>query len=96
MLSRSSTITRSSERAAALSRRDTLRPSSRQNKKSIIKTDKESEKFKVRRAKITRLEQEQMLEDDIAVRLIQVCICELLHAHYSFVLLVVRRCPCRP
>lgn len=32
----------------------------------------ESEKFKLRRARIVRLEQEQMLEDEIAVRIIQV------------------------
>lgn len=75
MMRKSSTATHPSERASSLSRRDTVRPSSRQSKSAGIKKDrktKKDDKTKIREAKILRMEQEQMLEDDIAVRLIQV------------------------
>ncbi|KAK7677447.1 hypothetical protein QCA50_019560 [Cerrena zonata] len=68
MMRKPSTASRPSERASSLSRRDTIRPSSKQRG---VKKNNESEKFKVRHAKILRMEQEQMLEDDIAVKIIQ-------------------------
>ena len=55
------------EHMSSLSRKSTLRPSSKRSWK-----EKESKNFEVKRAQLTRLEQEQMLEDEIAVRLIRV------------------------
>ncbi|KAK7694119.1 hypothetical protein QCA50_003695 [Cerrena zonata] len=66
MSRKSTTLCRPSERSS-LSRRSTIQPFPKQAEGK----PEESEKFKLRRARIMRLEQEQMLEDEIAVRIIQ-------------------------